>query len=224
MASSNLPVFQRVKLNDKKYMDGGVYDNCPVNLLEKKGIKEAVVIRTYKRMRIRGYKDIVKRGNVNMHMIQPVDELTSILNFDSNNLNELLKLGYFDALKMVKSLDGIRYYLDPVSEEKMLEKLRDVDYDKIQKIASLGSIKLDIGEYANDLLIYKIVPSLAQKTKNKDLSGIKDYVFALLEYVALENNVEKYKIYTIDEFIKAIQSTPKKTGNKAIKEFVNSLK
>ncbi len=224
MASSNLPVFQRVKLNDKKYMDGGVYDNCPVNLLEKKGIKEAVVIRTYKRMRIRGYKDIVKRGNVNMHMIQPVDELTSILNFDSNNLNELLKLGYFDALKMVKSLDGIRYYLDPVPEEKMLEKLRDVDYDKIQKIASLGSIKLDIGEYANDLLIYKIVPSLAQKTKNKDLSGIKDYVFALLEYVALENNVEKYKIYTIDEFIKAIQSTPKKTGNKAIKEFVNSLK
>lgn len=224
MASSNLPVFQRVKLNDKDYIDGAVYDNCPVNLLESMGIKEAIVIRTYKRMRIRGYKDIVKRGNVKMHMIQPVDELPSILNFDSKNLNKLIKLGYFDAMKMIKSLDGIRYYISPVTEKDVIEKLCLVDYNKIEKISKLGFVRLDVGEYATDLLIRKIVPALAQKTKNKELIGIKDYVFALLEYVAMENNIDRYKIYTFDEFIKLVKNTPKKTSNRAIRLFVDSLK
>ena len=107
MASSNLPVFKRVKVNDKNYVDGGIYDNCPVHLLEKMGIKEAIVIRTYKRMRIRNYKQILKRGNVSMHMIEPVESLPNILNFDTQNLKEQLKLGYYDAMRAIKDLDGI---------------------------------------------------------------------------------------------------------------------
>lgn len=224
MASSNLPVFQRVRLNDKNYMDGAVYDNCPVNLLESMGIKEAIVIRTYKRMRIRGYKDIVKRGKVKMHMIQPVDELPSILNFDTNNLNYLLKLGYYDALKMIKSLDGIRYYIYPITEEELIEKLNLVDYKKIEKIARLSLVKLDVGKNASDLLIEKIIPTLSQKTKNKELIGIKDYVFSLLEYIALENDIDRFHIYAFDEFLKLIKKSSKKTNNKAIRLFVDSLK
>ena len=68
MASSNLPVFKRSKIEDKKYLDGGMYDNCPVHMLEKEGCKEVIAIRTYKIMRIRGYRNIIKRNNVLIHM------------------------------------------------------------------------------------------------------------------------------------------------------------
>lgn len=36
MATSSLPVFKRAKIDNKSYLDGGVYDNCPVEMLEKR--------------------------------------------------------------------------------------------------------------------------------------------------------------------------------------------
>ena len=205
MASSNLPVFQRTRINDKNYLDGGVYDNCPVSLLESQGIKEAIVIRTYKWNRIRGYKDIVKRGNVNMHMLSPVDKLPSILNFDSKNLNNLLKLGYFDALKMINSLDGIRYYINPVDEEYLLERLSNIPYDVIEKIAKKINLKLEIGKNISDILKDDVITILSNKLKNKNVNTSKEYIISILEYVADKVGVKKYKVYDFDDFLNEIK-------------------
>ena len=59
MATSSLPVFKRAKIEDKKYLDGGSYDNCPVEMLAKAGCNEVYAIRTYKRNRIRNYSKIL---------------------------------------------------------------------------------------------------------------------------------------------------------------------
>lgn len=40
MASANLPVFKNEPLDGKTYWDGGMYDNCPINLIAGKGYKE----------------------------------------------------------------------------------------------------------------------------------------------------------------------------------------
>ena len=209
MASTNLPVFKRVKVNDKNYVDGGVYDNCPVNILERQGIKEAIVIRTYKRMRIRDYKKILKRGNVVMHMIEPVDSLPSILNFESKNLQEQLLLGYYDALKAIKNLDGIRYYIKEESEKDIIKKLDNISYDIIQKIADMSNIRLDVGKNITVLLKEKIIKNLAAKTRNKDLETIKDYIYTIMETVSLSNNIERYKVYTFDELLSEIKKVLK---------------
>ena len=58
MATSNLPIFKRVIIDDKKYLDGGAWDNCPVHMLEEKGYEDVVVIRAHKNIRIRNYKKI----------------------------------------------------------------------------------------------------------------------------------------------------------------------
>ena len=222
MASSNLPVFQRVRLNDKNYLDGGIYDNCPVNLIEKMGIKDVIVIRTYKRMRIRGYKDIIKRGNVNMYMIQPVDTLPSILNFDTNNLKELLLLGYFDALKMIKSLDGIRYYINTVNDDYIISKIRNMDYKVLEKITKSTYIKLEVGSNIADIFLSKTLPIIAQKTKNKDLNCIKDYVYALVGYIAKEKDIDKNKVYDFDELLNLVKDNINKPAN-IIELFVKSI-
>lgn len=36
MASANFPIFRIEPLDDRYYIDGGFYDNCPINLLVKK--------------------------------------------------------------------------------------------------------------------------------------------------------------------------------------------
>ena len=101
LASANLPVFKRSIINNKKYLDGGAWGNCPVHMLEEKGYNKVIVIRAHKRIRIRDYKNILKRGNILINMIEPIDTLPSILNFDTNNLNYELKLGYYDGLRYI---------------------------------------------------------------------------------------------------------------------------
>ena len=223
MASSNLPVFKRVKVNDKNYLDGGVYDNCPVHLLEKIGIKEAIVIRTYKRMRIRNYKEILKRGNVAMHMIEPIDALPNILNFDTNNLNEQLKLGYFDAMKMFKDLDGIRYYIEPISEEELINRIKNIPYDKMEKISGYTNIKLNVGTNITDIMKEKIIPYIASKTKTRNLETFKDSIYAIFENIALENNINRYKIYTFDEFVEQLKKNTNNIKNKAVKLLIENI-
>ena len=206
MASSNLPVFQRISFNDKKYIDGGIYDNCPVHMLEKEGFDNVIAIRTYKRMRIRGYHDILKRNKVSITMISPVDTLPSILNFETNNLKELLKMGYYDALKMIKKLDGIRYYIYPKNEEEIFNKLNKINYDKVIEIAKTAKIRLEVGQNISDFLLYKIIPILAAKTKNKEIDNVKDGLYAIVEHIAIQNNIKRYKLYKFENLIKEIKN------------------
>lgn len=46
IASATFPIFPPKIIDDKKYIDGGVYDNMPINLLVKNGYDKMLVIRT----------------------------------------------------------------------------------------------------------------------------------------------------------------------------------
>ena len=223
MASSNLPVFQRVRFDDKSYLDGGVYDNCPVNLIRKAGYKEAYVVRTFKRMRIRDYKNIVKKGDIKMHMIEPVDNLPSILNFDTKNLQEQVTLGYYDGLKVVKKLDGIRYYINSVKNKTIIERIKKMDYATLEKIISLANIKMKVGENVTEFFLQKVLPKLSTRTKNKNLTKEKEYVISLIEHIDLKNNVERFKIYTFDELLNEAKKYTDKKNLDAIELFIKEL-
>ncbi|MDD3304239.1 MAG: patatin-like phospholipase family protein [Clostridia bacterium] len=201
MASSNLPVFKRSIIDNKKYLDGGAWDNCPVHMLEEKGYRKAIVIRAHKRIRIRDYKNILKRGNITLNMIEPIDTLPSILNFDSSNLKEEMKLGYYDALKYIQDLDGFRYYFNNLKEEDILTMLHRVNPLAIEKLAKLLRVRLVKGETIYETLIDKIIPLLVQKTKEKAEQSTKNAVIAIVEHILLKNQVERYKIYNFKDVI-----------------------
>lgn len=206
MASSNLPVFKRSMIGEKKYLDGGLWDNCPVHMLEKKGFKDVIVIRAHKRNRIRDYKNIVKRGNIKIHMVEPIDTLPGILNFDKDNLNELLLLGYYDVLRLINNYDGFRFYFQNINDDYILEKLNNISIGKIVEIINLLKIKIVVGEDANTILKTKIIPLLVSKTKVKYAKNLKEGVIALIEHLALNEYIDRYKIYKIDEIIQSIKS------------------
>ena len=209
MASSNLPVFKRVVIDDKKYLDGGAFDNCPVHMLEKKGFKNVIVIRAHKRLKIRGYKGILKRGNITMHMISPIDSMPSILNFDSDNLNNLLKLGYFDALKYIKGLDGYRYYFNNVTDDEVENILYNISIQDITNMLEKLNIKIVPGKNIKEIFFKKGIYTMSLFTKNKKIlntrAPIKDMFISIIEELGIMFNVDKYKIYDLNEYVKILK-------------------
>lgn len=228
MATSNLPVFKRAVVDEKRYLDGGIWDNCPVQMLEKKGYSDAIIIRAYKRNRIRGYHGILKRNSITMHMIEPVESLGSILNFDSENLNYLLKLGYYDGLKFVNNLEGRKYYIKKTASNEITDKLNSINSKEIKEIASELNIKLTVGKMILDELKEKILPSLLLKTKIKKSISTKEAIILLLEHVAEIENIDRFNVYEFDEFVNIIKEKIKKSkninkNNEALYKFIEAI-
>lgn len=225
LATSNLPVFKRAIVDQKKYLDGGVWDNCPVQMLERKGYQDAIVIRAYKRNRIRGYHGIIKRNHITMHMIEPVESLGGILNFDTTNLNYLLKYGYYDGLKFVKGLEGRKYYLMKMAGNEVTRKLENIDYVEMANLASLLKIKLSPYKTMIEETKTKIIPALLAKAKIGKTISLKESILLLLEYIAENEKIERFQIYTLDEFIQKLKGKTmyKNSGNEAIYQFIDAI-
>lgn len=222
LASANLPVFKRSIINNKKYLDGGAWDNCPVHMLEEKGYNKVIAIRAHKRIRIRDYKNIVKRGNILINMIEPIDTLPSILNFDTNNLNYELKLGYYDGLRYINNYDGFRYYFSDVSNDYIIQKLNSISPLYLEKLARKLKIKLIKSENIFDLLTKKIIPELVLKTKEKNVESLKDSIIAILEQVLKDEKIDKFKIYSFEDAVSLIDD--KLCENDILKKFILQLK
>ena len=114
IASASLPVFKREKLEGKSFLDGGVLNNVPVDLLINHGYKNIIVVRIYgigkeKRVRV--------PENVNIIEIAPRVPLGSIMEFKKSKTLRNMRIGYYDTLRVVKDLSGKIYYIDIKEED-----------------------------------------------------------------------------------------------------------
>ena len=139
----------------------------------------------------------------------------------------MLNLGYYDALKTIKKLDGYRYYLESQKEDFYFDKIKNIEIKQIEKIARLLKIKLPVGESIIKILFEKIIPTLVSKTKFKTAGSYKEIVCSLVEHIALEQKIDRFKIYTFYELVTLIKKNAEyQKGNKteeAIYRFVKSL-
>jgi len=99
-ASACLPGFQPVVIGENTYIDGGLYNNCPTNMLIRKGYKEIVVVRT----KAPGvYRLIVIPKDVRVTMVVPKHDLGNIMVFSPKKISENIEAGYLDGLKSLKA-------------------------------------------------------------------------------------------------------------------------
>lgn len=223
MASSSLPVFKTMKIDSKVYLDGGVYDNCPLHMLEKRGYKDVFVIRVFKKLKIRNYKNIIERGNVNIHMIAPNENLAGLLNFDNDTLKYMIKLGYYDALKSLKELDGFKYYIKPKEDDYFLNLLNKIEISELEDIIRELKLNFVINTNIKKMFIDIVMPLLVSKTQIKKANSNKESVYALLEYIALKENIERFKIYEFEEFLDIVKQKVNYEGKNKIDEAIYKI-
>jgi len=98
MASASFPGFSAATINGNKYIDGGFYNNCPVNLLDALGYEEIIAVRV-------GSPGIVHRRINTMKsvkLISPSQNLGRLMQFSSDSSAANIRLGYFDGIKFIQ--------------------------------------------------------------------------------------------------------------------------
>jgi NTE family protein len=198
IASATFPGFKLKNIDGRFYIDGGIYNTLPINLVKDKGCRDIIVIRTFGYGRIRR----IDTSGLNITEIKAVESLGPILDFNTERVRKNLKLGYFDAIRAIKGLKGKRYYItNAAGEDFFLDYLASLNDEKITRIAELFGIERKPGKR---LLFEVILPRLAEILNIPDNATYEELSIELLEMIAESVNLERFKIYDIKEFIAGI--------------------
>ena len=171
LASAYLIGFKNEKIQGKKYIDGGVVNNVPLNSLVKRGYETIIEVRIYGPGREPRVK-LPKEGE--KLEIAPRVKLGSIIEFSGKRSRQNLVIGYYDACRMLYGLEGTIYYLEQSHEDEYYEELL-ADIREIEKAEIAFVLKLPLGYKGKELFM------------------------GMLEAAAKLLRIPKYQIYTVDQ-------------------------
>lgn len=172
LASAYLVGFKNEPMEDgKRYIDGGIFNNVPADVLVEKGYTDLIEIRIYgpgREPRV----NLPEDGE--MYQIGPRVKLGSIIEFDRERSRQNMKIGYYDAKRMLYGLEGIIYYIEQEHLDAWYER-RMRDLTELEKRALAIVLKLPV-------------------------SGTdKELYMGMLEAAAKFLRIPKYRIYKVDE-------------------------
>jgi NTE family protein len=199
LASAYFPIFKREELVGKKFFDGGLYDNLPINPLIRKGYDEIITIRTMSNLP--GQKVI--DGTVKVNHITPSESLGRTFDFAPDKIAYNLELGYYDALRFTDNLEGVKYYIKPFETSTLYHFL----YNQPISVYKAWAQELDVKGTRID-----IINALFDFIRNNYGKGVltneKTLFLELLERYAMNLGIYRLKIYdTFFEFINEIKGT-----------------
>ncbi len=201
MASASFPGFKLNPIGDKYYIDGAFYDNCPINLLARKGYREIIAVRTFGPGRIQH----LRYHNVKVTNIIPSEDLGMTLDFNRDLIRRNLQMGYYDTMRCIKGLRGRKYYINPDEEDRFFSIFQRLPDKLVQELAK----KLRIKEIpAKRLLFERIIPELVHMMGLPAASEYQDILIGLLEEVAEDVGVDRFAIYSVHEMVNEIRVRP----------------
>lgn len=196
LASAYFPAFRNDKLGGKRYLDGGGWNNVPINILLEHDYKDILVIRIYGL----GYdseRTTEIPEDVHVTHIAPRQDLGGILEFDRTRARKNMTLGYYDAKRALYGLEGRWYYLyAPESDVYYFERF----LTEIEEFNRCGLLPMpeQIPEELSGYRIYteQVFPFLAQRMKLKKDWTYKELYLSFLEDTARSFRISRFHIYT----------------------------
>lgn len=198
LASANFPLFKNEKLHGKTYLDGGILNNVPIDMLINRGYKNIIVIRIYGL----GIEKKVKiPEDVTVTYFAPKIPLCNVLEFNKKKALRNINLGYYDALRLLKPLQGKEYYIDSSRTEKeYLEAFLNLEDEQMMRLLSFYKQETVYDGMPFRRLLEEIYPQLAGLLQLDKAWTYRDLYYAVLEYSAKQLRIKKYKIYSESEF------------------------
>lgn len=206
LASSNLPVFKRSQIDEKKFLDGGVFDNCSVEMLYDAGYRNIMAIRLFTRNKIRNYEKVIRDKEVTLKMITPSVDLPNILNFSSKTLNGLLQYGYIDAIKQLNKFDGRYYAFNKISAEDVEEYKKKLTPMVCLDLAKETKVKYRPGDNIVDIAFTKVLPKINKSISDTKTTVFKKQLINIVEYVAHNEKIKPNTVYDFNEFLTNLKS------------------
>ena len=118
MASASLLGLKKTVIDEKEYLDGGITNNIPADMLLSKGIKNIIAVDVGGPGIIKG---IALKG-VNIINIKSSDKIVGLLDFNSENIEKMIRAGYIDCLKVFGRVEGKIYAFNIADYHKTKQK------------------------------------------------------------------------------------------------------
>lgn len=135
MASAScFPAFPAKEIGGSRYVDGGYYDNMPVNLAIQMGARRVIAVD----LESVGRMPRIHAGGRQVTVIRPSWSLGPFLQFEPGLARRNIELGYLDTMKALGQLEGYQYAFDreswlreskfiQASARELLDALREAD-------------------------------------------------------------------------------------------------
>lgn len=107
IASANFPIYKAQSVDGKRFIDGGVYDNMPINPLVERGYTHIITID------INGIgltRRVEKPDDVFVKTIRCSEDLGGTFDFNRDRIRKNITLGYLDTMKGFRKLYGNHFF------------------------------------------------------------------------------------------------------------------
>lgn len=191
-SASCFPAFQTKEIDGMEYMDGGVYDNLPINLAISMGAKEVIAVDLDEI----GIKRRVKDKSIPVKIITPKADIGSFLVFDKVSSRRAITLGYNDTMKAYGKFDGDVYTFKKGSFESNYSKYKQSYIDSFNSF-----LNIDNQGFITKILHLSIYDKIFNEHDDKILFQKFNEV---IERVGLIFGVDETPIYTMSKYHKTL--------------------
>ena len=189
-SSTCFPAFQITEIDDNHYIDGGYYDNLPINLAIEMGADEVIAID----LGAVGIKKKPDNTKIDIKYITPKNDLGSFLIFDKKLSRKAIKYGYNDTMKVYKMLDGDKFTF---KKGNIFENYNRYNVNFIKEAKKHLIIRGNNKSFLDDIIYPKNLVKLINST---DYKFINDTINKSLEYAGLLLEIDDSMIYSINYY------------------------
>ncbi len=216
LASSCFPIFKSQKVGSQELVDGGFYDNAPINMLIEKGYKNIIVVN----VEGVGFSQRTQDRNIHLKLLSPSEDLGGIFNFNHEKISRNIILGYLDTMKSFNKMEGNYYYFPQKEFFKMMDEfnLQTIrGLETAAKIYKMDKYKpYDFEEFINELYeIHKETQMKYNEAKKtlqdrKIINAIEDiqnneFVLCVATALYLDRPTAK-KLKIVQPYVEAVEA------------------
>ncbi|WMJ84646.1 patatin-like phospholipase family protein [Oscillospiraceae bacterium LTW-04] len=230
MASAScFPVFSPYEIDGVRYIDGGYYDNVPINLAIQEGADYVVAVDLDG---IGFVREPVSEQGVDIVRIRSYWDLGAVFEFDKNIFARNRRLGYYDTMKAFGKLDGYYYtfgYGESAKNLKALEHGIPTLRERITRLAkspmvrTISTVEKDV---AIDFLMKSNWESHAQEKlcRAAEIAGAVYGISPEQQYTFEKFNNQLLRLYhTVPSVLPTLELQPKEDIKRILAAALQSM-
>lgn len=202
-SASCFPAFKMKRINKESYIDGGYYDNMPIDLAISMGAEEIIAVD----LRAPGKKRKKDYPNVSITLISPKNNIGNFLILEKAQAKRAMKLGYNDTMKVFNKLEGNYFTFKKGSLNRNFNRLKERFYNNVNL-------------YINDVTKKERYNNLSQNNKEKYFNNTFENI---MKAFSLDDS-EIYRTSYVNVLIKKKYKKEKKNSYGLLKKAIKSNK